>query len=137
MAATKRNPGLTSAVPRASLNDEELVSIYSFVFFYLCLSSLLLNCFYSKFFYLKCFLLVFRKCMCTKKHYKRSSIPFHVQRRTIFNHGRQHILPTATNAKVCCGVSHVKACVALSVMSNVTKNVETYSMPIVYKVSLI
>lgn len=26
MAATKRNPGLTSAVPRASLNDEELVS---------------------------------------------------------------------------------------------------------------
>ncbi|XP_042237510.1 protein unc-13 homolog A-like [Homarus americanus] len=26
MAATKRNAGLTSAVPRASLNDEELVS---------------------------------------------------------------------------------------------------------------
>lgn len=28
MAATKRNPGLTSAVPRASLNDEELVSVF-------------------------------------------------------------------------------------------------------------
>lgn len=28
MAATKRNPGLTSAVPRASLNDEELVSCF-------------------------------------------------------------------------------------------------------------
>lgn len=27
MAATKRNSGLTSAVPRASLNDEELVSL--------------------------------------------------------------------------------------------------------------
>lgn len=26
MAATKRNAGLTSAVPRATLNDEELVS---------------------------------------------------------------------------------------------------------------
>lgn len=26
MAATKRNAGLTSAVPRQSLNDEELVS---------------------------------------------------------------------------------------------------------------
>ena len=29
MAATKRNAGLTSAVPRASLNDEELVSCVS------------------------------------------------------------------------------------------------------------
>jgi hypothetical protein len=27
MAATKRNAGLTSAVPRATLNDEELVSV--------------------------------------------------------------------------------------------------------------
>ena len=27
MAATKRNAGLTSAVPRATLNDEELVSL--------------------------------------------------------------------------------------------------------------
>lgn len=27
MAVTKRNAGLTSAVPRATLNDEELVSI--------------------------------------------------------------------------------------------------------------
>lgn len=27
MAATKRNAGLTSAVPRATLNDEELVGI--------------------------------------------------------------------------------------------------------------
>lgn len=27
MAATKRNAGLTSAVPRATLNDEELVRI--------------------------------------------------------------------------------------------------------------
>lgn len=29
MAATKRNAGLTSAVPRATLNDEELVCIFS------------------------------------------------------------------------------------------------------------
>lgn len=29
MAATKRNAGLTSAVPRATLNDEELVCRYS------------------------------------------------------------------------------------------------------------
>ena len=29
MAATKRNAGLTSAVPRATLNDEELVSFNS------------------------------------------------------------------------------------------------------------
>lgn len=28
MAATKRNAGLTSAVPRATLNDEELVCIF-------------------------------------------------------------------------------------------------------------
>ena len=35
MAATKRNAaGLTSAVPRATLNDEELVSLY-FIFIYL------------------------------------------------------------------------------------------------------
>lgn len=27
MAATKRNAGLTSAVPRATLNDEELVRL--------------------------------------------------------------------------------------------------------------
>lgn len=27
MAATKRNAGLTSALPRATLNDEELVSV--------------------------------------------------------------------------------------------------------------
>jgi hypothetical protein len=30
MAATKRNAGLTSAVHRATLNDEELVSIETF-----------------------------------------------------------------------------------------------------------
>lgn len=36
MAATKRNPGLTSSVPRASLNDEELVRLANFSFaFYL------------------------------------------------------------------------------------------------------
>lgn len=32
MAATKRNAGLTSAVPRATLNDEELVSTLFFDF---------------------------------------------------------------------------------------------------------
>jgi len=31
MAATKRNAGLTSAVPRATLNDEELVRTYPLV----------------------------------------------------------------------------------------------------------
>lgn len=32
MAATKRNAGLTSAVPRATLNDEELVcDTYAFL----------------------------------------------------------------------------------------------------------
>lgn len=31
MAATKRNAGLTSAVPRATLNDEELVCRFSCV----------------------------------------------------------------------------------------------------------
>lgn len=30
MAATKRNAGLTSAVPRATLNDEELVKYFPF-----------------------------------------------------------------------------------------------------------
>lgn len=32
MAQTKRNAGLTSAVPRATLNDEELVSVFIFFF---------------------------------------------------------------------------------------------------------
>lgn len=30
MAATKRNAGLASGVPRPTLNDEELVSIYMY-----------------------------------------------------------------------------------------------------------
>lgn len=38
MAATKRNAGLTSAVPRATLNDEELVRgsilrYYSYIYY--------------------------------------------------------------------------------------------------------
>lgn len=35
MAATKRNAGLTSVLPRATLNDEELVTAYASIRFLL------------------------------------------------------------------------------------------------------
>lgn len=40
MAATKRNAGLTSAVPRATLNDEELVRgsiLHTHICMYVCI----------------------------------------------------------------------------------------------------
>lgn len=55
--------------------------------------------------------------------------------RTILRCGRPPPPPTATNVKVCCGVSLDKACAALSAVSNVTTNARICWMPTVCRVS--
>lgn len=118
MAATKRNAGLTSAVPRASLNDEELVLIN-------WISSLFYWIIYSN-----------RKHTFIKKHFKHWYIQFQAQHHIIFNHGQPQVQLIVMNAKDCYGESHVKVSDVLNVGWNVMKNAKICSMLIVYKVSL-
>lgn len=90
MAATKRNAGLTSAMPRATLNDEELVSLFNGFFF----------CFLNIF--------VFRNNMFIRSHCKLLFIQFHQQLPIILFYGRQPPQHIVMSVRVCCGESQDK-----------------------------
>lgn len=101
MAATKRNPGLTSAVPRASLNDEELVSVFwQLLAGRSCLIYGKLIVFLFSFPFLFLFPRKCRKCTSTRKRYKRSSTRSPAPLRTTSNCGRPPRRPTAMSAAV-------------------------------------
>ena len=141
MAATKRNAGLTSVLPRATLNDEELVRCS-----HLFRSSsfgvgrgareslnirkeLISMSFVSP---PPC-----RKCTCTRKRCRVSSIQYRARLRTISSRGRLLPRPTATSARASSGASHAKASAALNVASSATRSARICSMPIAYKVSTV
>lgn len=130
MAATKRNAGLTSAIPRPTLNDEDLVSSPLNSIWLLVLS---------------CQFIRFRKLMCTKNRCKHLSIRFRQQRHIISRPimlRRQHIAMSAKvnrnssliNKIIKCstlfpqvyyGESLVRVLGVLSAASNVTKSAKT------------
>lgn len=90
MAATKRNAGLTSAIPRPTLNDEDLVR----------------NIFCSKFEMTNNFIFFLRKRTFIKSLFKLSSIRFHQQLLTILRLTMQHRQLTATSVKVRAIINH-------------------------------
>lgn len=124
MAANKRNAGLTSAIPRASLNDEELVRPSAVLVEVVVEVALIVLPLQS----------LHRKRTCTRRHCKRSSIPSRVQRRIISSPGRQPVPRTATSVRAFSGELHDKVSAVPSAESSATKSAETCSMPTACKV---